>query len=277
MAPAAVFHTAVTGLAMRKVVGLIATRPRLNTLLAVSLPSVAAQHRLPDSLIIVSDVVPLTQDEQAQLGDVVSRLDVIFLSNVQSSGVANTWNTGLAYIQDRWPDAYVAILDDDDTWDADHLEACYHTARTNDWPDVVLSGLRMKLSGAVTERPIAATLTSDHFLAGNPGWQGSNTFVLASCLSDVGNFTDGLASCNDRDLAIRILTREQTRLAVTGRSTATWNLGLCPDALTLPGPHKLAGLRHFYALHVHRMSDEVRQQFFERTQSLFGLGVSDLI
>ena len=277
MVPSPVLRKAVTGSDMRKVVGLIATRPRLNALLAVSLPSIAAQHRPPDSLIIVSDKVPLTQDEQAQLKDVVPRLDVIFLANVRRSGVANTWNTGLAYIQERWPDAYVAILDDDDTWDADHLESCYDSAHINDWPDVVISGLRMKQSGAVTERPIATPLTCDLFLVGNPGWQGSNTFALGSCLADAGNFTEGLASCNDRDLAIRILTREQTRLAVTGRSTATWNLGLCTDALTLPGPHKLAGLRHFYALHAHRMTYEVRQQFFERTQTLFGLGVSDLI
>ena len=262
---------------MRKVVALIATRPRLNALLAVSLPSIAAQHRPPDSLIIVSDKVPLTQEEQAQLKDVVPRLDVIFLANVRRSGVANTWNTGLAYIQERWPDAYVAILDDDDSWDADHLESCYDSAQINDWPDVVLSGLRMKQSGTVTERPIETPLGCDLFLVGNPGWQGSNTFALSSCLADVGNFTEDLASCNDRDLAIRILTREQTRLTVTGRSTATWNLGSCPDALSLPGPHKLSGLRHFYALHAHRMTDEARKQFFERTQSLFGLGVSDLI
>jgi hypothetical protein len=272
-----VFRTAVTGSDMRKVIGLIATRPRLNTLLAVSLPSIAAQHRPPDSLIIVSDRVPLAHEEQAQIGGVVPGLDVIFLANVRPSGVANTWNTGLAYIQERWPDAYVAILDDDDTWDANHLESCYDSAKINDWPDVVLSGLRMKRSGAVTERPIATPLTCDLFLIGNPGWQGSNTFALGSCLADVGNFTEGLSSCNDRDLAIRILTRKQTRLTVTGRTTATWNLGLCPDALSLPGPHKRAGLRRFYALHNHRMTDEVRQQFFERTQTLFGLGLSDLV
>ncbi len=262
---------------MRKVIGLIATRPRLNALIAVSLPSIAAQHRPPDSLIIVSDRVPLTQEEQAQLGGVVPGLDVIFLANIRPSGVASTWNTGLVYIQERWPDAYVAILDDDDTWDADHLESCYDSAQINNWPDVVLSGLRMKQSGVVTERPITTPPTYDLFLVGNPGWQGSNTFALGSCLADVGNFTEGLASCNDRDLAIRILTREQTRLAVTGRSTATWNLGFCSDALTLPGPHKHAGLRHFYALHGYRMTDDVRRQFLERTQTLFGVDVADLI
>lgn len=262
---------------MRKVIGLIATRPRLNALLSVSLPSIAAQYRPPNSLIIVSDKVPLTQKEQAQLKGVVPKLDVIFLANLRRAGVANTWNTGLAFIQERWPDAYVAILDDDDTWDSEHLEACYHAAQINDWPEVVLSGLRMMQSGTLIERPIAAPLTADLFLVGNPGWQGSNTFVLASCLAGVGNFTEGLASCNDRDLAIRILTREQTRQAVTGHSTATWNLGFSPDALTLPGPQKLAGLRHFYALHSHRMTDEVRRQFFERTQALFGLGMLDLI
>lgn len=261
---------------MRKVVGLIATRPRLDALLAVSLPSIAAQNRRPDRLIIVSDRGHLSHEEQTQIKGVVSELDVIFLTNAQSPGVASTWNTGLAYIQERWPDAYVAILDDDDTWDADHLEACYQFARVNDWPDVVLSGLRLNKSGVVTERTIQVPLTCDSFLVGNPGWQGSNSFVLASCLLEAGNFTEGLASCNDRDLAIRILSLKKARLVATGGSTATWNLGLYPDALTLPGPHKLAGLRRFYVLHAHRMTDEVRRQFFERTKALFGLGMPDL-
>lgn len=261
---------------MRKIVGLIATRPRLNALLTVSLPSIAAQRRRPDGLVIVSDGAPLTQEEQTRLGRLAPELEMIFLANVEVPGVAGTWNTGLTYIQARWPEAYVAILDDDDTWDTDHLEVCCRAAQVHDWPDVVLSGLRLNKSGVVTERTIQLPLTCDSFLVGNPGWQGSNTFVLVSCLAEVGNFTAGLASCNDRDLAIRILSRHKARLVATGCSTATWNLGLYPDALTLPGPHKLAGLKHFYSRHAHRMTDEVRRRFFERTQALFGLGMLDL-
>lgn len=261
---------------MRKIVGLIATRPRLNALLMVSLPSIAAQHRRLDGLVIVSDGVPLTQEEQARLGKLAPEFEMVFLVNAEVSGVAGTWNTGLTYIQARWPEAYVAILDDDDAWDTGHLEVCYRVAQINDWPDVVLSGLRLNKSGAVTERTIQLPLTCDSFLVGNPGWQGSNTFVLASCLLEAGNFTKGLASCNDRDLAIRILSLQKARLVATGCSTATWNLGLYPDALTLPGPHKFAGLKRFYALHAHRMTDEVKRQFFERTQAFFGLGMPDL-
>lgn len=261
---------------MRKIVGLIATRPRLNALLMVSLPSIAAQCRRPDGLVIVSDGAPLTQEEQARLGKLLPEFEMVFLVNAEVSGVAGTWNTGLTYIQARWPEAYVAILDDDDTWDTGHLDVCYRVAQINDWPDVVLSGLRLNKSGVVTERTIQLPLTSDTFLVGNPGWQGSNTFVLASCLLEAGNFTKGLASCNDRDLAIRILSLQKARLVATGVSTATWNLGLYPDGLTLPGPHKLAGLKRFYALHSHRMTDEVKRQFFERTQAFFGLGMPDL-
>lgn len=261
---------------MRKIVGLIATRPRLNALLMVSLPSIAAQRRRPDGLVIVSDGAPLTQEEQARLGKLAPEFEMVFLVNAEVSGVAGTWNTGLTYIQARWPEAYVAILDDDDNWDTGHLEVCYRVAQINNWPDVVLSGLRLNKSGAITERTIQLPLTCDSFLVGNPGWQGSNTFVLASCLLEAGNFTKGLASCNDRDLAIRILSLQKARLVATGCSTATWNLGLYPDALTLPGPHKLAGLKRFYALHAHRMTDEVKRQFFERTQAFFGLGMPDL-
>jgi hypothetical protein len=119
-------------------------------------------------------------------------------------------------------------------------------------------------------------LAVDDFLIGNPGWQGSNTFATATKLVAAGGFRESLVSCHDRDLAIRMLDLPETRISFTGQNTATWNLNTYPNALSRPGPEKTNALRHFFALHGHRMSLETRQRFLCRCFELFSLTADEL-
>lgn len=249
---------------------LIATRPRLTSLLDVALPCVARQTRRPDRLVIVSDRLAFSEAEQEAAQKAVDGPPIRFLCNVLPAGAAGTWNTGLHWLHKQGHAGYVAILDDDDEWDPDHLALCEQFAK--DGVDVVLSGLRAMRKGAELPRQPLLSVERDDFLAGNPGWQGSNTFVRLSTLMRVGGFWNGLPSTNDRDLAVRLLSLPDLLIAFTGRMTATWHLDAQPDALSRRGgPEKRAGLQMFLQRHGHLMSDAVRNRFLMRARDLFGL------
>ena len=261
---------------MTHIIGLVTTLPRVDALLTTSIPSIARQSRLPDALVIVADQLGLPTDARQALRALLPAIEVHFLENTHTTGAAGSWNTGLDFIQLIWPDGYVAILDDDDLWDAEHLALCASIAEREDWPDVVISGLRICVEGREIKRRPLKALATDDFLIGNPGWQGSNTFVKAKNLLAAGGFRESLVSCHDRDLAIRILDLPGTRISFTGRHTATWNLNTHPNTLSRPGSNKTNALRHFLAIHGHRMSPDVRQQFMSRCLELFSLSADEL-
>ena len=254
---------------MNPIIGLIATYPRFDSLSDISIPSIASQTRRPDAVVIVTDRQHLPTAECQALTAMLPDTEVHFLPNDRASGAAGTWNTGLLFIQQKWPTSYVAILDDDDNWDSVHLAVCAKTAASDNWPDVVISGLRIKSDGQDIPRPLPNSVSTEDFLIGNPGWQGSNTFALVSRLMEAGGFREGLTSCHDRDLAIRVLDLAGVRISFTHRFTATWHLNACSDSLSQPGPQKREALRHFLELHGYRMSAEVRKHFMARCFELF--------
>ena len=225
----------------------------------------------------MADQRPLTVEEERVLNRVAPSLKLKLLVNELTSGVAGTWNSGLKFIAKQWSACYVAILDDDDEWDEDHIQACLATARHSGWPDAVVSGLRICKDGYEIPRPPPAAMEINDFLSGNPGWQGSNTFASLQVLLSVGMFTEGLTSTNDRDLAIRILSQPGARLAFTGKHTATWYIDSHRACLSSPGSEtKIRGLAHFLHLHGHRMSPEIREEFYSRALLLFGLTEEDI-
>lgn len=253
------------------VVALIATKPRLEYLLARSLPSIHSQVRKPDALIIVADDAKLTAREQQEVRECINEVPVHFSNNKGAVGAAGSWNTGIDIAQAGWPNAYIALLDDDDDWDPYHLHDCCSCALQNKMADVIVSGLRIWKDGIEVPSTPPTALTADDFLAGNPGWQGSNTFISLQTLVRAGRFTEGLASCNDRDLAVRVLSLPDVSLGFTGKHTATWYLGTASDQLSRRGgPEKLQGLAMFYQLHGRRMTPAIRKQFFERANTYFG-------
>jgi hypothetical protein len=232
---------------------------------------------LPFVVYIAADRRELSSTECSQLSDQFPSLNFRFLSNVNSQGAAGTWNTGLSEIERLEADCYVAILDDDDVWDSDHLETCYATASKYDWPDIVISGLRMLKDEIEIPRPIVESVCVDDFLVGNPGWQGSNTFVHIKAFQRAGYFTDGLQSSNDRDLAIRLLSIPGVRVEFSKKFTANWRLDAEPDCLSRRrGPEKIVGLRQFLQLHGAKMKRDQRTQFFARCYQLFGITEQEL-
>src|SRR5690242_17030913 len=108
---------------------LIATRNRPQ-LLQRALQSVWGQTQKPDVLVLVDDA---RGSELSPDFDCIShwagryQIEFIGLRNRRSKGAAGAWNSGLDELQRRNQDSaavFVAVLDDDDEWEPNHLCAC---------------------------------------------------------------------------------------------------------------------------------------------------------
>lgn len=261
---------------MLPVVVLIATRPTIDYLLQMSLPSIRSQLHQPDLVVIVADSQPLNTEEQQLISQLLAPVPALFLNNQRIMGAAGSWNTGIDCLSAKYQDAYVAILDDDDRWNADHLALCViHAHAIN--AEIVVSGIEVRnhLQLLDTKRP--RDLAASDFLVSNPGWQGSNTFIRLSVLNEVGGYTDGLVSSNDRDLAIRVLAGQPRQIAYTGVPTVTWFCNQSGNALSAPtSAQKRKGCAQFLMIHGHRMSKSVQKQYFLHMETRFNVSRSDI-
>lgn len=251
------------------VAALVATSNRESLLRSYSMPSILAQTVHCSQVVIVNDGESLTEETRLVLERSASARDVplTVLTNDRARGAAGAWNKGLDHLRRTGHRGFVALLDDDDAWDEDHLEANLEHA---EGADLVVSGLRMRAGGRIEPRPLIDALRDRDFLTGNPGWQGSNTFVSLPLMMAVGGFRDGLASMNDRDLAIRLLRHPGVRWRLTGRWTATWNRDT-PWNLSRPlSEAKLLGLRRFWRIYGPEMYPSEQAAYFERAERLFG-------
>lgn len=257
-----------------KLIGLIATsQGREELLFSRAYASVCAQRNPLDHLVIVDD-----NDDCTAIERIRSRLDgvegVTVIRNARTHGMSGTgaWNTGIDHIAERFgPEAYVCILDDDDEW----VDTYTHEVRQ------VISNAARPLVGVfahivrsdVPDGPLAFTrkeLVVSSFLKGNPGVQGSNMVLRVDELQEIGAFDEGLASCTDRDLMIRLLRRHSAeRFEVIPKSLVKYFA--TQVSVTYSAERKHRGLRQFYERHLHRFRDESElRASLDRARRLFG-------
>ncbi len=261
---------------MQPIAVLIATRNRERLLCDRALRSVAAQSHRPAAVVVANDGAPLSESVRCRIRDVAAPGAATLLQNSRAPGAAGAWNTGLQWLRDRGHAGFVAILDDDDEWDPDHLESNARAA-TESAADLTVSGLRLRMAGVDRPRPLIDALRAEDFLTGNPGWQGSNTFARLSLLLAVGGFRDGLASLNDRDLAVRVLRTPGVRATVVLRWTATWHLDPGTGLSSAGSAAKLRGLAAFWSLYGGEMSEIQAERFFARSERLFGFDRESIV
>lgn len=255
---------------MTDVAVLIATKDRTSLLAERALPSVVQQTRAPSVVVLVNDGSAVSRAARSHLRALGAGagVDIVLVPNGRTPGAGGAWNTGLEYLYGQGARGFVAILDDDDAWDPEHVEA--NLALPDD-ANIRLSGLRMQMKGRVIERPLIDHLEPRAFLVGNPGWQGSNTFVDLGLLMRVGGFREGLASLNDRDLAFRLLSHPAAAWRLTDRWTATWYADTRCNLSEPRSQSKLDGLRAFWALYGRQMNSMEARRFFDRARRLFGV------
>jgi len=271
----------------------MATRGRNDLLRHRALPSILSQSRLPDRLLVVVDqskeelpdsaLAEFAKSLQAQCGGLVH---VRVLRNRRTpQRVAAAWNTGIdqlhrdARLAARADLCYVAVLDDDDAWEPDHLDVCLEAAvarnlsmvaagiTRHDSPEDV--GLRHAVPNQLDER--------EQFIRGQHV-QGSNLFVRLDAMLLVGLFDEHLPSCTDRDLCIRLARLPELRFGGVQRHTVHHYADARTDRLSAPGSSaKLDGLTRFWNKHADRFDASARAEAAARAKELFGWTLPALI
>ena len=259
------------------VAALVATAHRTELLKHRALPSIGSQSRPPSRVIVVDD-----SDDDAAAGRTEELvrdwqpdgIAVDFLRNRRTKGAAGAWNSGLDHLLRTCGDPrriLVAILDDDDRWDPDHLQRCLAIAESRDL-DMVAAGFRRIEEGAEPRLVVPPrSLDVASFLAGNPGIQGSNLVCRLSVLLEAGLFDESLPSCTDRDLCIRIAELPGIRYGAVSEPTLRHFACASRPRLSTPGARaKTEGLDRFFRKHRDRMSDAQRAEFRARAGRYFG-------
>ena len=247
-----------------------ANRPEL---LARALRSVAQQTFSPVHVVVVDDSGDEARGSATR--EVVERHpNIAYLRNSRSKGAAGAWNDGLDHLLRITPDPrqlYVAILDDDDEWEPDHLRTCFDAAVSNQF-DIVAAQLWRHEDGAPPRLGIPPErLDAADFLVGNPNIQGSNLFCRLSVMLEAGLFDEWLPSCTDRDLCIRIADLPGVLYGATERTTVHHHASQTHARLSKPGGWaKNEGLSRFFAKYRGRMSADQRAAFRQRAEQLFG-------
>ena len=258
---------------MPSIAAVVATHNRPGLLAGRTLASIAGQTRLPDYLIVVDDSDAEFRHANAE---VVSDLRIpetrkIYLENLRTPGASGAWNTALVHLQGIDPSAYVAVLDDDDSWSETYLERCKRA--------VVEGGLDMVAAGLVfhrfrdTESEVyhpPVSLEVDDLLVRNPHIQGSNLFVRLRRLLEAGGFDEALTSTTDRDICIRLADLGTVRYGELKEDLVHHYADNDRPRLSTPGSDaKRAGLRYFFRKHCGRMTDEQQAAFIDRSLRLF--------
>lgn len=256
---------------------LITTQNTRTSFFKRALPSITLQSIRPKYVIIVNDGTPFTSQEKEKLKLILSSFEYVVLFNSFTTGAAGAWNSGIQYLYNKNFNGYVAILDDDDEWHENHIQL--NLKQANDYnADVVISGLKMVQKDKLLPRCLPLNLKPQDFLTGNPGWQGSNTFVSMKTLKKVKGFRNGLLSTNDRDLAFRILSLPNIKVAYTNQWTASWHHDVDNNSLSLPkSKSKVQGLQWFWYLYQRFFTAEQRKDFFDRANCYFEISKEEII
>jgi glycosyltransferase involved in cell wall biosynthesis len=260
----------------RSVAALVATKNRHVLLCERSLPSIRKQLRPPDLVVLVNDGEEWSSMERARIRSTLNGLNTHLTANSRTPGAGGAWNSGLAALGERGFTGFVVFLDDDDEWGPDHVSSNLDAAQ-NLGANIVVSGLRMCGPAGDIPRPLAERLVDRDFLTGNPGWQGSNTFVDFALLSAVGGFRESLASLHDRDLAVRLLRHPSARPCLVPRWTATWWADRPGRLSDRRGDAKLRGLRTFWDFYSGEMSEGERRAYLKRAEELFGFTSDEVV
>jgi len=254
----------------------IATHNRPELLKNRSLPSVYRQTHSPDFIVIVDDSLPTAMILNKQIIDALPLNDVIpvYLENYRTKGASGAWNTGLKWLMSNIPDSnntFVAILDDDDEWDGDHLESCLRSNPDLEH-DITISGIvRHEDNKPPKKQSIPSTLEVNELLVRNPHIQGSNLFVRLHTLLQAGLFDEAMKSSTDRDMCIRLADLGSLQIGKTDKHTVL-HFASEEDKSRLSQPEsvqRIEGLNYFYQKYHGRMSSSQEPEFIARAQKLF--------
>lgn len=249
---------------------LVITHDRPEFLRSRTIPSIQKQTYPISGLVLVDDSeIDENRVQNEKLLKIANIKNSVYLLNNRTPGAAGAWNTGINWIYEHEKTAWVAILDDDDEWKENHIQLCIsHSARYQ----AVISGIAVIKDKELIAENCPKELSLQNFLEGNPGWQGSNTFIRAKFIKKIGGFDEELLCTHDRNLAIKCFEDPSFNYSVTGECTVFYNLELNRASLTIPkGYGKKTGILQFYKMHYKKMDEENKDKFKKRAKVLFNV------
>jgi glycosyltransferase involved in cell wall biosynthesis len=237
-------------------------------LLERALRSVAAQELVPSELIVVDDAsegheaVTRRAVEQWGLGPVQ------VVANSRAKGAGGARNTGAELANGE----VLAFLDDDDEWLPSYLAEAVHAFGSREL-DVMCADLLCQFDDGV-DRPSKKapdSLAPELFLTRNPGLIGSNIIIRRSLYREIGGFNETLPTCNDRDFGIRLGLHGGVRYEAL-RKRLVRHYQHRKARLCMPKSDAMCtGIRRFYEIHSHRMTETQRKAFRENVRFFWGI------
>ncbi len=252
---------------MLRVTAIVPTCDR-PVMLERALRSIAAQQFPPEETIVVDDgeknhaPVSLRTVEQCGLSE--ARV----VTNSRAKGASGARNTGAALATGE----LLAFLDDDDEWLPSYLSQAVGRI---DWSelDVVCTPLLCRFDDGVDRLSKSAPdrLARNLFLTRNPGLGGSNLIIRRSLYREIGGFDESLPSCNDIDLGVRLSLRGGVRYLNLQQRLVRFYQHTGAKLGTPASETMRVGIRRFYEIHAHRMTETQRQQFRVMARRFFSI------
>ena len=263
---------------LTKIGVIVATCDRPFLLSSRSIPSILNQSVCPDYIIIVDD--SRDNSNKSKNESYIQSLQelgvpVTLICNRRTRGASGAWNTGIDWVFEQTVDSentFIAILDDDDSWNSKYLEKCLKKCKYEDF-DMVAADISRFID--TQEKPHIGLgvdeLNEGDFLIGNPGIQASNIFIRLATILEAGCFDEALRSCTDRDMCIRLTDLCSVHFGRLPEVLVNHYAESDRERLTTKGSQsKISGLDSFWRKYSGRMDDNQIHAFHERSKLLFG-------
>ena len=252
---------------MPRVTAIVPTCNR-PVMLERALRSIAAQELSPTEVIVVSDAGGHYENATRRVVEKCGLENSFVFNNWRTNGASGARNTGA----DLAIGEFLAFLDDDDEWLPSYLAEAMSSIALNDL-DMICAGLYCQFDDGI-DRPSKTgpeKLLPELFLTRNPGLVGSNFIIRRSLFHDIGDFDESLPACNDIDLGIRLSLHGNIKYErIPKRLVRIYQHG--GEKLgTRGGEAMRVGLRRFYELHAHRMSETQRKEFCNNVRRFWGI------
>lgn len=255
-----------------KIAAVIVTCNRLE-LLPRALSSVKKQSRKPDRVFVISN----SKDETfRQEKSICKTFGFQILRNARSENYAGALNTGIEEIIKQYSisdDLYFASLDDDDVWLPTYLQQI-EAHNTNNYDLIAANGLRYSADENLL-MTLPNELSTSDFLKGNPGFEGSNTFIRLKTLLTAGCFDEALHSLVDRDFLVRVF-QQNPQYKIIPKHLVTVYTDENRERLTTNRKKKIQSLQIFYYKYQHWMGSEEKEFFFKRAENYFSIQRGDI-
>ena len=237
-------------------------------LLERALRSIVAQEFLPTEIIVVDDTGEGHENVTRRALESCGLAGVRVVANANAKGVSGARNTGAELAMGE----LLAFLDDDDEWIGSYLREVVALFNSKDL-DVVCTDLLCRFEDGLDHFGKAApdTLAPELFLTRNPGLIGSNVVTRRSLYREIKGFDESLPTCEDMEFGLRLSLRGNARYHPLRQRLVRHYEHAAARLCAAKGEAMRAGIRRFYQLAGHRMSDAQREEFASNVCRLWGM------